>query len=71
MQGMIRMVTRLAIRQAVNIGIRFGIDRGVDHMVKRGHGSDEPLTGAQRKQAGHSKRRMRETMRLIRRIGRF
>ncbi|MEM9434504.1 MAG: hypothetical protein AAGA12_11325 [Pseudomonadota bacterium] len=65
MNGMINMVVRILARRLINLGVNKGID-----MAARRRGGDDASPQV-KQQSADSTKRMRQSMRLIRRIGRF
>lgn len=59
------MIIRMITRKLINVGI----DKGVDTMAKRkGHAE---ATGDQKAQTAQTKKRAKQSMRIMRRMGRF
>ena len=65
MNQMVNMIVRMVMRQL----IRTGIDKGSEHLARRNGGGE--ATPAQKGQARQAQKRMRQGMRMIRRMGRF
>lgn len=65
MNQLVNMIVRMVMRQL----IRTGIDKGTEHLARRNGGGE--ATPTQKGQAQQSQKRMRQGMRMIRRMGRF
>lgn len=65
MNQLVNMIVRMVTRQL----IRTGIDKGTEQLARRGGGGE--ATPAQKQQGRQTQKRMRQGMRMIRRIGRF
>lgn len=67
---LINMAVRIVMRKLLHKGI----DAGVDMASRRGHGADpeaRPDDPQGRAQANETKKRLRQSMRVVRRMGRF
>lgn len=65
MNQIINMIVRMVVRRAVTMGI----DKGVDVMAKR-KGYAE-ASNEQKAQAAETKKRTKQSLRMMRRFGRF
>ncbi len=65
MNQLVNMIVRMVMRQL----IRTGIDKGTEHIARRRGGGE--ATPEQKAQTGQSQKRMRQGVRMMRRMGRF
>lgn len=68
---MISMVVRMVMRQVMRRGVNAGIDAVANRKAKSRAGDDDHQNAKQAPGAGKTQQRMRQSMRALRRMGRF
>jgi len=68
--SIVNMVVRLVMRRVIGKGINAGID-AVGNRMSRGKQGDGAGAGTQAPQTGKTQKRVKQSMRAARRLGRF